>query len=109
MPRASTPPTDGFYFSKLNLKRLEDLLIASVRARLRKACSKATREAVFTIFWPARRADVFDYFYKRLGNRQAAEDATQDTGQALWEELPRYDPHKGPLIAFVFTLAWGVL
>ena len=83
--------------------------VAVMQRRLRRACSAATWEAVFTIFWTARWVDVCDYFYRRLHSFQAAEDATQDTAAALWRKLPRYDPQRASLIAFVFMVGWDIL
>ncbi len=53
-----------------------------------------------------RHADViFRAAYRRLGNRQLAEEVVQDTWLTLWDRAETYDPAMGSLVAWLSTIA----
>ena len=48
---------------------------------------------------------VFGLALRVIGDRQAAEDVTQDVFVSMWENADRFDPERGTLRAFLGTLA----
>jgi RNA polymerase sigma-70 factor (ECF subfamily) len=53
-----------------------------------------------------RHADtVFRAAYRRLGDRQLAEEVVQDTWVTLWDRAELYDPASGSLVAWLSTIA----
>ena len=53
-----------------------------------------------------RHADaVFRAAYRRLGDRQLAEEVVQDTWLTLWDRAGLYDPAAGSLVAWLSTIA----
>jgi RNA polymerase sigma-70 factor, ECF subfamily len=53
-----------------------------------------------------RHADViFRAAYRRLGDRQLAEEVVQDTWLTLWDRADLFDPAAGSLVAWLSTIA----
>ena len=53
-----------------------------------------------------RHADnVFRATFRRLGDRQLAEEVVQDTWLTLWDRAELYDPSSGSLVAWLSTIA----
>jgi RNA polymerase sigma-70 factor, ECF subfamily len=53
-----------------------------------------------------RHADiVFRAAYRRLGDRQLAEEVVQDTWLTLWDRAQLFDPSAGSLVAWLSTIA----
>jgi RNA polymerase sigma-70 factor (ECF subfamily) len=48
---------------------------------------------------------VFGLALRVIGDRQCAEDVTQDVFVSMWEHAERFDPDRGTLRAFLGTLA----
>lgn len=48
---------------------------------------------------------LFVYAVRRLGDRGAAEEVVQDTLERAWRHADRYDPGRGTLDAWLFTIA----
>jgi RNA polymerase sigma-70 factor (ECF subfamily) len=48
---------------------------------------------------------VYGLAHRVIGDRQAAEDVTQDVFVSMWEQADRFDPERGSLRAFLGTLA----
>ena len=48
---------------------------------------------------------LFLYALRRLGDRQAAEEVVQDTLVAAWRHAGRYDPERGSMAGWLFTIA----
>src|SRR5690242_10829818 len=48
---------------------------------------------------------VFGLALRVIGDRQAAEDVTQDVFVSMWEQPDRFDAERGTLRAFLGTLA----
>lgn len=51
---------------------------------------------------------LYLYAWRRLGDRRAAEEAVQDTLVKAWRHAGRYDPDRGTLPAWLFTIARNV-
>jgi len=51
------------------------------------------------------RPRIFSYALARIGRREEAEDATQETCVALASALPGFDPDAGKFTSFVFGIA----
>ena len=52
---------------------------------------------------------VFRYFYYRVGNRQDAEDLTEQVFLRAWQAIGRYDCRGTPFSAWVFRIAHNLL
>jgi RNA polymerase sigma-70 factor, ECF subfamily len=53
-----------------------------------------------------RHADaIFRAAYRRLGDRQLAEEVVQDTWLTLWDRAEMFDPAMGSLVAWLSTIA----
>lgn len=48
---------------------------------------------------------VFRAAFRRLGDRQMAEEVLQDTYMALWQRAELFDPRRGSLLAWLSTIA----
>lgn len=48
---------------------------------------------------------LFGFGLRLLGDRGMAEEMVQETFVRLWRSAPRYDPEKGTVKTFVFTIA----
>lgn len=48
---------------------------------------------------------LYLYAWRRLGDRRAAEEAVQDTLVRAWRSAGRFDPDRGTLSAWLFTIA----
>jgi RNA polymerase sigma-70 factor (ECF subfamily) len=52
---------------------------------------------------------VFRFLYSRLGNRQDAEDLTEETFFRIWQSLPQFEDQGVPFLAFAFHIARNLL
>lgn len=97
----------------------EDAAAANIDDR-RGPCSLAERtDAELMQDIGARRDDAFAEVYRRHGRRvlaaarrlladdASAEDLTQDLFLRLWEDPTKYDHTRGPLVAYLLTMARG--
>jgi RNA polymerase sigma-70 factor (ECF subfamily) len=73
----------------------ESVLIERVRERDADALL-----ALYRIHGPR----VFSLAYRMLGDRGAAEEIVQDTFWKLWQRPDLFDPQKGALIAWLYTV-----
>lgn len=48
---------------------------------------------------------LYVFAYRRLGDTQAAEEVVQDTLLRAWRAADRYDADRGPVAAWLFTIA----
>jgi RNA polymerase sigma-70 factor, ECF subfamily len=48
---------------------------------------------------------LYLYALRRLGDRQAAEEVVQDTLLAAWRHADRYDPDRGSVATWLFSIA----
>jgi RNA polymerase sigma-70 factor, ECF subfamily len=48
---------------------------------------------------------LYGYGLQRLHDRELAEELVQRVLETLWRRADRYDPHRGPVEAFVFAIA----
>lgn len=51
---------------------------------------------------------LYLYAWRRLGDRRAAEETVQDTLLRAWRHASRFDPQRGTLAAWLFTIARNV-
>lgn len=51
---------------------------------------------------------LFVFALRRLGDRRSAEEAVQDTLVRAWRHASRFDPERGTLSAWLFTIARNV-
>lgn len=51
---------------------------------------------------------LFVFALRRLGDRRSAEEAVQDTLVRAWRHASRFDPDRGSLSAWLFTIARNV-
>jgi RNA polymerase sigma-70 factor (ECF subfamily) len=51
---------------------------------------------------------LYLYAWRRLGDRRAAEETVQDTLVRAWRNAHRFDPDRGSLPAWLFTIARNV-
>ena len=49
--------------------------------------------------------DVYSYLVSRVGDRETAEELTQDVFMAAWRKGARYDPARGRLSTWLMTIA----
>jgi RNA polymerase sigma factor (sigma-70 family) len=61
-------------------------------------------ETLFRYYGPRIRA----YMLKRDGNRQSAEELMQETMVMIWNKAAQFDPARGTLSSWVFTIARNV-
>lgn len=69
----------------------------------------ATDRQAFSIFYVRYADRVFRHCYRRLGTREAAEDATSQVFTLALAAIDRFDPRRGTLASWVFTIANNVL
>lgn len=79
---------------------VDDDDVAATVARARSGDMDAVGELVARY-----RPTVFRYCLARLGEREAADDATQETCIAMMRALPRYRDEGRPFVAFVVGIA----
>jgi RNA polymerase sigma-70 factor (ECF subfamily) len=48
---------------------------------------------------------LYVFAYRRLGDKQAAEEVVQDTLLRAWRSADRYDADRGPVAAWLFAIA----
>ena len=48
---------------------------------------------------------LFMFAYRQTGDRQAAEEIVQDTLVTAWQRADRFDPRRGSLAGWLFTIA----
>lgn len=53
-------------------------------------------------------SELFRYAYRRLGDRQIAEDAVQETFIRAWRSAERFDPEAGTLRGWLFAIMRNV-
>lgn len=51
---------------------------------------------------------LYLYAWRRLGDREAAEEAVQDTLVRAWRHADRFDPERGSLPGWLFTIARNI-
>jgi RNA polymerase sigma-70 factor (ECF subfamily) len=51
---------------------------------------------------------LYLYAWRRLGDRRAAEEVVQDTLLRAWQHASRFDPSRGSVAAWLFTIARNV-
>jgi RNA polymerase sigma-70 factor (ECF subfamily) len=84
---SGTPPTDGE-------------LIARVAARDRSA---------FEELYARYARAVLGYALRRIPDRGRAEDAAQDSFAAVWRAAATYEPSRGPVAPWLFTVVRNVI
>lgn len=77
------------------------------RAPVRGASVGATAGAAVSIeaLHDAFAGPLFVYALRLLGDRDAAEEVVQDTLLRAWQHADRFDPARGSLASWVFTIA----
>ena len=61
--------------------------------------------AAFSELWTRLGRPVLALAMRELGERPAAEDATQDTFATIWRAAGTFDPERGSALAWIFTIA----
>jgi RNA polymerase sigma-70 factor (ECF subfamily) len=74
----------------------DSVLLARLRARDADALL-----ALYRLYGPR----VFSLSYRMLGDRGAAEEVVQDTFWKLWQRPEMFDPQRGVLIAWLYTVS----
>ncbi|HSK89776.1 MAG TPA: sigma-70 family RNA polymerase sigma factor [Euzebyales bacterium] len=52
---------------------------------------------------------LYVFAYRRLGDKQAAEEVVQDTLVRAWRSADSYDADRGPVAAWLFTIARNLI
>jgi RNA polymerase sigma-70 factor, ECF subfamily len=74
----------------------------------RKVTPSLTEEAGMRAAYTAHGAELFGFAYRRLGDRQSAEDAVQETFIRAWQAADRFDPQAGTLRGWLFAILRNV-
>ena len=62
-------------------------------------------QAAFSALFKAMSARVYSLALRITGNKQLAEEATEDSFFQVWRQAPRFDPAKGTAKAWILTIA----
>ncbi len=65
-------------------------------------------EAGIRAAYAAHGGELFGSAYRRLGDRQIAEEAVQETFIRAWQAADRFDPHAGTLRGWLFAILRNV-
>lgn len=94
------------------LKRVRQTTPQDTETDILKACIGSVAlnrdadafETLFRYYGPKIRA----YMLKRDGNRQSAEELMQETMVMIWNKAAQFDPSRGNLSSWIFTIARNV-
>ncbi len=94
------------------LRRVRDITPQDTEVEVLKSCMTAVAlkrdpdafETLFRYYGPKIRA----YMLKRDGNRQSAEELMQETMVMIWNKAVQFDPARGNLSSWIFTIARNV-
>ncbi len=71
--------------------------------------ARAGDAQAFADLYESHLNQVFRYFYYRLGNREDAEDLTEQTFLKAWQAIGSYDYRGAPFAAWIFRIAHNLL
>lgn len=85
------------------------ILHSTASPRLEHVASPSLRdEAGVRAAYVAHGAELFGFAYRRLGDRQIAEEAVQETFIRAWQAADRFDTHAGTLRGWLFAILRNV-
>lgn len=67
--------------------------------------ARSGNEYAFVLLFRARQGAIYRFALHMSGNAELAKDVTQEVFLALLEKGQRYDPARGPLLAFLYGIA----